>query len=261
MKIAIVIPIYAKNQIHFDFLTRTLESILSEEHQLIFIPVENHIDKTFKNQNYPGLRYEIEKHPILGRQPQSVAKGWNTGIREAQKIGCNYILVLNQDIILRQDAIDKLVAFALTTPPDVVMWTMGQYGSIITLNSCNPGNEFSEHPNFSAFLVKSNFLDEMGNFDENFIPAYMEDNDMHIRIALSNKKALVYGGALFFHFGSRTVGSDPILSSEVATMFKINGDYFRAKWGAGTISEVDEMRKVYFKTPFNENNRALSYWR
>jgi len=261
MKISVLIPIYAKNQNHYDFILRTIASLRSTKHQLVFVPVENHLEQVFRYQNYPDLPFNIEKHPIPGRQPQSVAKAWNDGIRESQKIGAQYVLILNQDVILRHDAIDKLVDFAQTTPPDVVLWSMGQFNSIATLDMATPGNDFHEHPNFSAFLVKSDFLDVMGNFDENFKPAYMEDNDMHARIALSNKKALVYGGALFFHFGSRTTAVDPALSSNVAMLFGTNGRYFEEKWGSHILNEVTDMRKHYNKTPYNEPNRELSYWR
>jgi GT2 family glycosyltransferase len=43
---------------------------------------------------------------------------------------------------------------------------------------------WTESELFSSFMVKRDFFDRVGTFDENFDPCWWEDNDMHYRIIL-----------------------------------------------------------------------------
>ena len=88
-------------------------------------------------------------------------------------------------------------------------------------------------------MVHRSFPEVFGRFDENFVPAYCEDCDCHARIALSGKKAYVYGGARFFHFGSQTMAADEQVRADLASRGGANGRYFIEKWGHGIINEVD----------------------
>ena len=53
-----------------------------------------------------------ETYELVGRQPQSVSRAWNDGIAKAVEMGCEYIAILNEDIVLKSNAIDRLVEFA-----------------------------------------------------------------------------------------------------------------------------------------------------
>jgi GT2 family glycosyltransferase len=132
------------------------------------------------------------------------------------------------------------------------MWTMSEYSDLALLEEAPEDENFSENPHFSCFMVKSDFFKNVGKFDENFMPAYLEDGDMHARLALNNQKCYIYGGARFYHFGSRTIKSDQEEWNKNTITFPKNQEYFLKKWGHPPVNEVDEMRKVYFKTPFNK---------
>ena len=47
-------------------------------------------------------------------------------------------------------------------------------------------------------------LDEIGNFDENYSPAFFEDNDLKYRAILAKYDVFVLNKVCFFHFGSVT---------------------------------------------------------
>lgn len=265
MKIGITTPVYVKNQLQYDFLIRSTRSLKSDIHELHYYPVENYIEQVFRAQGYGHLHLSVTGvTAITGRQPQSVAKGWNDGIRRAQQDGCAYVLSINEDVVLRADAIDNLVAFAERcrgVEDDIVMWTMGQYNDLANLDSVElqPEN-YHEHPNFSAYMVRADFLDVMGNFDENFRPAYMEDNDMHARIAIARKKAVAYSRALFFHFGSRTISTDHEIAVEVGQMSRQCSEYFLRKWGHLIVHEPEDMRRVYYQHPYNNPDKTYRDW-
>lgn len=259
MKIAVTCPIYISHENHLEFVNRTTRSIKSKEHQVVWIPVENYVSGEYRPLEYQFDQEPSEIHIVPGGTPQSVAKGWNSGILAAMEGRCDYILVINEDIVLKNNAIDRIVAFA-KEHPEFVMWSMGQTPDLFNIDTCEEDENWSEHPNFSSFLVKNDFFDHVGTFDENYEPAYYEDNDMHARLALAGKQAVIYGGARFFHFGSRTTNSDPMLKVQMPPKFRANANRFVEKWGRSPANEVVEMRGTYFPTPFNDPKKTLKDW-
>lgn len=265
MKIGITCPVYINNAQHLHYLDLTTRSIISKDHDLVFIPVDRVVNPEF----YPiAYRFDHEPEKIVPReQPTNcVAQAWNTGISTARELGCDYVLVINTDIVFKSNAIDRLVTFA-EAHPEAVMWTMSEYSDLAMLEECPEDEGFNEHPGFSYFMVKTNFFDNVGTFDENFVPAYCEDGDMHARLALGGFKAYIYGGARVFHFGSATIKNDfELKRKNDQVTFPINQQYFLEKWGHPPVNEVDKMREVYYKTPYNIKGMSLkdfipNFWR
>lgn len=259
MKIAITSPIFVKNPEHKRYVNLTTSSMVSKDHDIVFIPVENYIDPSMLPMDYAFVNQPESIHITKGRQPQSVAAAWNDGIAKAKELGCEYALVINTDIVFKTNAIDRLVKFA-QDHPEAVMWTMSEYADLALLEEAPEDEGFNEHPHFSCFMVKTDFLEVVGKFDENFRPAYCEDGDMHARIALANQKAYIYGGARFYHFGSRTIKSDHEAWENNTQTFPKNQEYFLKKWGHPPVGDVDRMREVYFKKPFNRDDVELDFW-
>jgi GT2 family glycosyltransferase len=259
MKIGVTSPLYINNDNHLEFVHRTTKSIKSQQHQVVWLPVENFVAGHYRPLQYQFVQQPNETYIQEGGDPQGVAKGWNLGIKKGIEVGCDYVLVVNDDIVLKYNAIDRLVAFA-EEHPDFVMWSMGQTDNLFNIDSCEEDENWSEHPNFSAYMIRKDFFDQVGTFDETFTPAYYEDNDMHARIALANKIAVVYGGARFFHFGSRTVNADALLKVEMPPMFRKNAQHFVEKWGRSPAGEPAEMRGTYFPTPYNDPTKTIKDW-
>lgn len=260
MKIAITASIYITNQEHKSYLNLTTKSIVSANHNIVWLPCENYVNPVFAPLTYTFNQELNEIRVLYPTGQQSVSQAWNKGIEEGSKAGCDYILVINTDIVFKSNAIDRLVDFA-ETHPEAVLWTMTECEDLSSLESCTEVESFSEHPNFSCFMVKSDFFRHVGKFDENFIPAYCEDGDMHGRLVLAGFKTYAYGGARFFHFGSRTIKSDQDLRNKNARTFPKCQLYFLEKWGHPMVNDVEQMRGVYYKHPYNEEDKSLSYWR
>jgi GT2 family glycosyltransferase len=89
----------------------------------------------------------------------------------------------------------------------------------------------SEHPNFSAFMLNRRCWETVGEFDENFFPAYFEDNDYHYRMRLAGLRAIVHPPALFYHFGSRTQNEARPAPIVPGDWFERNRSYYVRKWG------------------------------
>lgn len=260
MKIGITCPVFIKNSEHKRYLDLTTKSIISLDHDIVFIPVENYIAPEFRPLSYMFDHEPESVVPIAGRQPQCVSKAWNDGILKAQELGCDYVIVINTDIVFKSNAIDRLVTFA-QKQIDAVMWTAAEYSDLAVLEESSEDENYSEHPHFSCFMVKPDFFKHVGKFDENFIPAYVEDGDMHARLGLAGLKAVIYGGARFYHFGSRVIKSDREAWDANTKTFPRNQQYFLDKWGHPPVNEVEQMKEVYFKHPYNESDKSLDYWR
>lgn len=249
MKLVITSPLYITNWHHQRYVQQMTASLRSQ-HPWYFLPVENRLDEQFRPGLYQFSQSPIETIELSGRQPQAVAKAWNDGIEKAGELGCDYVLVLNDDLVLKSNAIDRLVAFA-QAHQEACLWSMGTHDTLETLEDAPEDETFEEHPHYAAFMVKPSILSEVGLFDENLVPAYFDDSDHHARIALANKKAYVYGGARCFHFGSRTASEDATLHDEIGPLFSRNARYFMEKWGFGVVNDPPEMRTTYYQHPYN----------
>jgi hypothetical protein len=83
----------------------------------------------------------------------------------------------------------------------------------------------------------------VGLFDENFVPAYFEDNDFDYRCRLAE---VPFTGlpAGMSHKISSTLRSSKHYQDANSYTFPLNREYFRQKWGGSPYREV-------FTTPFN----------
>ena len=84
---------------------------------------------------------------------------------------------------------------------------------------------------FSAFALNRECLETVGYFDENFHPAYFEDNDYTRRVTLAGVPTLQVGPHGSKHVGSATIFSDPDYRDQNHRTFELNKAYYLLKWG------------------------------
>lgn len=154
-----------------------------------------------------------------------VSRAWNYGIESAGINGMDYALVCNDDIFFDMGTIHKLVE-AMENHPEFDMVT----GRNRRDYEISEEEGYKNEPDFACFMIRPGFLDEFGEFDEEFSPAYFEDNDMHYRIKIAGGRAVCRTDASFYHYGSVTQNWD---GQQVvnAAMFEKNRDYYIEKWG------------------------------
>jgi hypothetical protein len=141
-----------------------------------------------------------------------VAPAWN----EALKRYSDMVLIANDDIFLAKDSIEKMVRAASTSDAAVI-------GCKLELG-------------FPLFIVKQTTVAKIGLFDEQFAPAYGEDNDYVHRLELARLQLLqVEAGVTEPNSGStsRDMGWDrsKLRSDALAK--------YIAKWGGGPGQERD----------------------
>jgi hypothetical protein len=263
VRVAIVAPIFISQLRHEELCNETTNSINSFNHELVWIPVINHLKTTpgFDLNHFSQQPSQI--HILEGRQPQSVSKAWNDGFAKAKEVGCDYIFIINTDIVLHPDTIDNLVEFA-ELHPEAIMWSARDVKNPVNLkNPMVPVNTLDEDINYSAFMLKKNFQDQIGTFDENFQKAYWEDIDIHLRMILAGKKGFKCNSSLFYHYGSQTIQNDREVEQQTNYFWTQNQQYFIKKWGCARRDneKYDYILRWGFKYPYNEKDKPLSYWR
>ncbi len=174
----------------------------------------------------------------------SVAKSWNYGLDLAIKDGHDHILISNDDVVYSPGAVAHLSRWLYNNP---------EYDMVTPNNSNEPvWHKVDESPDFSAFMVTKAYRDKVGTFDENFQPAYFEDNDAHRRQLLLGVKSAKICWVTIEHRGSQTQNSveNGIVTSP---MFEENRSYFGAKWGGFPGDEK-------FDHPYNDPKLSPRDW-
>jgi GT2 family glycosyltransferase len=160
-----------------------------------------------------------------------VSASWNLIIRIGMSKGYDRIIIGSNDTFLRPGSIEA----AVVTPKssDVAVYHL-------------------EHFNF--FMVSDNTVADVGWFDENFYPAYKEDQDYVFRCELAGRRRHFIDGAGGEHVGSATIHSNPkYLHRNSVTHGQWNMDYYRRKWGGDADAEV-------FCRPFNDSTKDHRWW-
>ncbi len=169
------------------------------------------------------------------------AKGNNVGIKVADG---DYVLILNPDTIIRDHALEKLVAFAEKHPeagafgcrvlnpdgsyqfparplPTVKGWLMGA----LCLAWLGKFSEWFSSDRYCGWdglteravgfqsgcciLFRNDILKKLGGFDERFF-YHFEESDLCLRVWKSGSTILFYPGAEITHLGGQSVGRFPI---------------------------------------------------
>lgn len=230
MRLQIVIPVL---NLWRRYTLPCLESIrTTAEHRTVVI------DNGSVDETEAEARKRICQNFVYHRNGANLgtARVWNDGIRDGFTNGYDFVLVLNNDVLLHSACIDGLLRRA--TEPDVpgmvtARNVRSECSDPANLPLCDGKRAIpdAESPDFSAFLMTRSCWETVGPFDEGFFPAYFEDNDYHYRMRLSGVRALCHPPAMFYHFGSRTQnesGTKPVVPS---SQFEANRRRYVLKWG------------------------------
>lgn len=104
---------------------------------------------------------------------------------------------------------------------------------------------------FTAFGMSREVVEKVGFFDENFHPAYYEDNDYIYRCKLAGVPLEVLPTGMT-HRVSSTLTTSQLYRDQNSRTFPENARYFTKKWGAYPYHEV-------YTSPFNEGGDLRSW--
>ncbi len=238
MKIFIVILHFGDSQITINCL-RSIKNKLSYDGLIV---VDN-------NQNFNGSNFKEKLKIIKNNKNLGFAGGINVGIKHALSQGADYVLLLNNDTLVKDNFLDKLMSIfkkyenAGITGPLIKFKKDGRlvydFGGKInkifgrtTHNErsriLNKGARIVDYVSGCCMLVKKDVFKKIGLFDERFF-LYYEDVDFCIRAR--NKGYLTYVSAesSIEHSLSKTVGKvSPIaVYNQTKSAFIFGKKYYR----------------------------------
>lgn len=243
-QIGVVIP-YLNCEHYVEELVLSLESKYPLKIFLYNNGSKEGIDKTMSERVLEGDVEYVRSFTNIG-----VAAAWNRGLHHLFSFeNINNVLVLNNDVLLHPEAIDRLVAaidsnyFPIITGTDVAK----QCARPVDINTIRlpDAHYYTDAPEFSCFMISRAGYKMIGDFDTKFFPAYYEDNDYHYRAKLLKERLVKLNTALYYHYGSRTIRENKDVDDVVNTYYLQNERYYVTKWGGKPGEEK-------YKTPFNE---------
>ena len=179
-----------------DMTKRAVESIRSYHDYDLFV-----VD----NKSTDGTQEWLKKHGVdYVSRKTSVAAAQNIGVERFKEGEHDYLVFLNNDIILRYDALNALVDCAIKSKAWGVMCTETQLSwKVDSMKPEGAGwDEIIDIPagSYSATLFTRECVEKVGFFNERFKPRYIEDNDYTIRIRASGGRFVRSRDAIFWHY-------------------------------------------------------------
>jgi len=181
-----------------DMTKRAIDSIRSFHDYDIFVVDNESGDGTQEWLKEKGIDHIVKRTSVAGAQ--------NLGLQKFLEGNYDYFVLLNNDIILRYDTLDKLVdcaeasrAYGVMSSeiPNTPHWAVdsvkakdGKWEEIVNIP---PGS-------YSCTLLTKECIEKIGFFNERFTPRYIEDNDYTLRMRLSGGKFVKSNNAIYWHY-------------------------------------------------------------
>lgn len=257
MRIGIVMPVILQESSLLD-CTREAVECLRTSHEARLYVICNRLQVCTREELLTDLEARFPGNVVVVNEPgvtRSVAGSWNLGAQLAIADSASYIAFVANDTRLRPDCLEALVDFGERGGAD--LWSGISYNQRAQIDP----SHVTDGADFTCFMVRPSTLHKHGWFDPNFKPAYFEDNDYYARVVLGGGACQVVHAAQFYHHGSATIQRDPEAAHHVTYWFELNRSYFARKWGVSQpAGSCDEVLKRYYRNPFNDSSRPLSWF-
>lgn len=240
-KVSIIVPMYNEVDYTYNCVRSIKENNDYDNYEVIIAD-----DKSPDNTDI--LRDNIENLVII-RNEENLGFLRNCN-HAATKARGEYIVLLNNDTQVQKDWLVELLAIfdnykdaglvgSKLLYPD---GTLQEAGGIIWQDgsACNFGNRDNpEKPQYNyvkeadyisgaSIMIPTKLWNELGGFDEFFLPAYCEDSDLCFRVRKSGYKVVFQPFSVVVHFEGVSHGTD--LTAGIKKHQVINQQKFKDRW-------------------------------
>ena len=218
------------------------------------VPVLNRFDmftEMMETVDYPVQPIVIDQW----RNNRGVSWAWNEGMRRAKAMGYQHCLIANDDLKFRPESLERLSRTMEVTGAALVSPNQIRNSKVFDEDRSSWATEgIRAGADFFCFMVDiDQIVDNAGWFDENFFPAYFEDNDMHRRMILSGLKSYIDTDCPVFHEGSMTQKFDKKNPNVDGDRFVSIKNYYMNKWGGPPGTET-------YDKPFGNHQLTIRDW-
>ena len=240
--VSIIIPCY--NQ--FEYTRKCINSIaINTSHSIayeILLIDDNSTDATADIEaHYPTLRV------LRNESNQGFLRNVNRAATEAKG---QYLLLLNNDTVVLKDWLDSMLRVIQQFPdvgavgskliyPNGMLQEAGGYisqdqhfGNFGKFQSIfAPNFNYTREVDYvsgASFLIVKSLWEQLGGFDEVYLPAYFEDTDLCMRVRSAGYRVMYAASSNVLHYESISYGKSKASQKE-AQMDK-NRDIFLQRW-------------------------------
>jgi GT2 family glycosyltransferase len=219
--VSVVIPIYGK----IDYTLRCLASISANPPQASFEVI---IVDDCSPDNSTEVLANIQSIILIhNEQNQGFIRSCNTGASAAQG---EYLYFLNNDTVVTPGWMDELVrtfhefpgtglAGSKLTYPDGrlqeaggIIWQDGSAWNFGRLQDpLLPVYNYAREVDYcsgASIMVPKELFDELGGFDEHYLPAYCEDADLALKVREKGYRVIYQPMSIVIHYEGITSGTD-----------------------------------------------------
>lgn len=231
--LAIVCVLYINSDLHLALAQDTVASIrCAVPHEKI--AVVNRIRDLRSDRDFIEQSFDR----VIQNDQNVLARAWNLGIRAGLEAGHRQVLLPNLDIRFHPACIDTLLDFADRYPRDIVWSATPVVDENELSREFSPVTPAAEHCSevfFSCFLVDHRLFTQVGEFDEQFRPAYYEDVDMAYRMKIRGEVGASCPRARYFHYELGSMKGDALVGIDSASQIRLlvgeNDIRYERKWG------------------------------
>lgn len=206
-----------------------VNSVLKNDYQNYKIIL---VDNGSKDNPIETLKKKFPKIPlVINKENLGYAEGNNVGMRYAMKLKPDYILFLNNDVIVDKIWLTTLVAYSekhkrvgivgpkiyYLAKPDTIWFTGGKIdydkGPFIHIDQGKKDTKENsiakkvDYINGCSLLIKAELVKKMGAFDKKYF-AYVEDIDINIRAQKLGYESHIIPDSKIWHVVSASTGGE-----------------------------------------------------
>ncbi|MGL5594466.1 MAG: glycosyltransferase family 2 protein [Cetobacterium sp.] len=232
MKVGIVTVLYNSETVLKDFFL-TLEE-QNYKNIILYIVDNNSPDNSYEMSKEYKIKSKYEIKILKNKDNLGVAEGNNIGIKKALRDGCDYVLLANNDIIIKKDSISKLLEKSQEKNKPIVVpkiyyyntskiWCAGGKfnklrGTTIHIGELEEDNQIydldydCDYSPTCFMLIEKKVFEDVGVMDEKYF-VYYDDTDFIYRANLKGYKVYYTGETSIEHKVSVSTGGSESLFS------------------------------------------------
>jgi len=185
--------------------------------------------KNFENFCPKGSIY------IYNSKPKNVTDSWNQGIKEALRLGADYILIMNNDVVVGKKWLEELVRIMRENQlwclsPDYIAGEKPKHFEKLVEERLEMPEDLQPRAGRFCFICPAKTFKRVGLFDRRF-HYWHGDDDFELRLRQRGKIPYYTRRVIVYHYESKTLNERRLKDERFAKRLIRDAEEFAKKWG------------------------------